>query len=1503
MLTFISLHLNAVFHSIQFQLCGRGGILWLFSTMVLLLTGCSSVFENTTDPESALGDKDGDGWAVCPEATDLAQVLCDCNDQDSSINPDQAERCDKVDTNCDGIVPDDETRDSDNDRYVQCLDCADQEGDANPYMHPGATELCNGLDDNCDGEIKYFQSDADGNVAKVAETDHDGDGYRVCDSDCNDSSKDVYPGAVETCANKEADNNCDTIGGESDAIDASPYYKDADKDGYGDPNSVINACSQPTDASNTYVSNSSDCNDQDPYVHPGAQELCDNIDQDCNGDPQNYFDGDGDGYGRKDDAPCQNGPGWVAQGGDCDDTDPTVYPGASEDPLDTGEGDGKDNNCINGTDEGTDGYDSDSDGWTLIAGDCDDGNFYVHPEAAELCDYLDNDCNNETDEQDPNAGCVWLVSASAECLAVGPPQPGQRLCDGTTWETAWQHPADLPLFDPSYDYGLKAHDEVWLARGTYRATPGTENVLTMVEMVTYRGGFVGNETVARQRVYPFSGSVLDGDTDASADDPTSNDANSTGDATSVVLGATDAVVEGLQIQNGFSDGPTIGAGLLMEAPGTLTVRDCLFLNNATQGHGGGLAMLGGTLSLERTRFKHNLAETGGGVYLLDTSLTVTDGVFEANSANAHGGGLMLGLTDSSLSFSIDVSRTTFFDNLALSGSGGGMKSDLPVLLQDVSFVTNAAPTGHGGGLSLNSVTLKRSTFYQNQALQGEALEVLETGYVATTIFYGNRQSDDDGGQTIWNPSGAGILYDFVATDGETLDSDEIRLTSDPIDAESDAGKLWLSRGEPRLRPDDPTTGYDNPCVTSLDMHAYDSSFGFSATTSDTLPHGTRADPGRRYYPFSLYVNPTAGSAYPDGSSCDSGFTSIAMALARLPGDRFGGLYLCPGTYRPSSPAEPVVSLPSNVWLAGSDRSNTILDGDFEQDGGWSESDSPHVVELRTGNSVSNLTIRGGNGELGGGIHAPDTTCLIDLSLLHNRARQGGGVYLGSSAVLLRTTFGENVATDDGGALFGASPNAQLTVPQGFFYSNQATRGGGIFTYTNLDITLQIAMFNTAQRGGFIYGEANPYGDISITAEGNVWYHRAEEGGSFYCVFCDLTLDGIRILDSQANRGGAISASYGSLNINRSTIEYAIAESKGGAVWGNLLNPLSVQASTLHSCSADEGGALYLENQASLEIESSELSGNSADKGGAISVFGLVTADITHSSLSTNNALEGGAVLTHTSTVSAENTAFSNNDAIYGGAIAAYDSSLELATTNFSYNNADEGGSLLTLNAAGDGERRIAVSDSTFTDNFADEGGAVMSYGSDLILWDNTFAANFSQQGGALKLVGGLMDATNSTLLGNHADEGGALWSQTADISLTNVTVAFNTAESKAAAMTVTLSPYSTDPGGLLMLNTIVYGNQGGDGPSLLLDILEAAHISYSASDQTLPGENNPLLTSAPFDIQSTDGEVSKLFLFQSDNPCIDAGQIPDNADFDWYELTTSRDGAPDDYPVDLGRHY
>jgi hypothetical protein len=163
------------------------------------------------------------------------------------------------------------------------------------------------------------------------ESDVDGDGVDS-PADCNDNDPAVKPGAPELC--DEVDNDCD---GQTDEGLGEEYFADNDGDGYGVASERFVACVQPDFATQTV----GDCDDTDSEINPDAEEDCSPVDRNCDNDPTSgatdlttgFIDRDGDGYGdinAQAITACTLAEGFVANADDCDDANDEVSPDAVE---------------------------------------------------------------------------------------------------------------------------------------------------------------------------------------------------------------------------------------------------------------------------------------------------------------------------------------------------------------------------------------------------------------------------------------------------------------------------------------------------------------------------------------------------------------------------------------------------------------------------------------------------------------------------------------------------------------------------------------------------------------------------------------------------------------------------------------------------------------------------------------------------------------------------------------------------------------------------------------------------------------------------------------------------------------------------------------------------------------------------------------------------------------------------------------------------------------------
>ena len=307
--------------------------------------------------DEGFGDCDNDGISDCIENDDDADGWpdemdnCPCNQNPNQLDTDQDTMGDACDV------------DDDNDGIADEEDCQPLD----PDFYPNAPEACNGLDDDCDDLIDegFLDTDQDGEADCV---DLDDDGDKVPDT------LDNCPGMPNE---GQLDTDFDSLG---DACDP-----DDDGDNYGDDN---------------------DCDPKDKFVYPGAAELCDCKDNNCDGNADEGFtDTDGDGI-----ADCCE-----------DDTDGDTVPNgidncpykANVDQLNS-DGDLQGDACD---------PDDDNDG-VVDEMDCNPTEVKAYPNAPEICDGIDNDCDGTVD----NGFLDFDDDGLADCVDVD--DDGDNIPDG-----------------------------------------------------------------------------------------------------------------------------------------------------------------------------------------------------------------------------------------------------------------------------------------------------------------------------------------------------------------------------------------------------------------------------------------------------------------------------------------------------------------------------------------------------------------------------------------------------------------------------------------------------------------------------------------------------------------------------------------------------------------------------------------------------------------------------------------------------------------------------------------------------------------------------------------------------------------------------------------------------------------------------------------------------------------------------------------------------------------
>ncbi len=536
----------------------------------------------------------------------------------------------------------------------------------------------------------------------------------------------------------------------ADCDDADPalseytFYSDGDGDGFGGA-STVTGCRAP----DGYVAEPGDCSDDDPAVNPSASEICNSIDDDCDGVadedvevPIWYLDSDGDGFGNEIYAVTRCAPptpDYTVTGGDCDDGDPDVRPGVEEvcDEIDN-DCDGLLDDADPDAETSTWYWDGDGDGagvpGVMVEAcsapggyvsaervDCDDDDPTTWIDAPELCDGVDNDCDEETGEE----GTVTLDGVSAFDAIQG---ALDAATDGST----------IDVCEGTFTENL----EVWAA----------------VSLQSRHGPDVTTLTAAK-----------DG-------------------ATVAILSTVDVSIAGFTITGGTGHpaaAVAMGGGVYAGPAAHLTISDCVITGN-TADYGGGVAQwaTGAGLTITDTTIADNTATDGAGLFIQDSTAELTGLTVEGNVASQDGGGFFLSYSTTILASSTitansagndggglaDAASILDFDEVTASGntagdSGGGLHLIFSSGALDSMTLNGNSAAGEGGAaLSLKAdLTFTDGEITENRADDGGGLYFMETTVVVeTSAVVGNRAYESGGG--LWLYTSDATLQDITLSE-------------------------------------------------------------------------------------------------------------------------------------------------------------------------------------------------------------------------------------------------------------------------------------------------------------------------------------------------------------------------------------------------------------------------------------------------------------------------------------------------------------------------------------------------------------------------------------------------------------------------------------------------------------------------------------------------------------------------------------------------------------------
>ena len=833
--------------------------------------------------------------------------------------------------------------------------------------------------------------------------------------------------------------------------------------------------------------------------------------------------------------------------------------------------------------------------------------------------------------------------------------------------------------------------------------------------------------------------------------------------------------------------------------GDATISDSCFVNNA--GRWGGAISASGyliagddvnTLTVSGSTFKENGGLYGAGIFVAGSDFTVSDCVFDKNTAFGKGNmtpnnnnGAAIVVTDTGKDITGAITGSNFTNNKAQYG-GAIYICEGNIAISDSLFENNSADV-EGGAIDIDSainnpvVTVENSKFVNNTPQAIHNFKELHLGIETFTdlqnaigLVDGILTLDSDIAMTDDEAAGfvggVAINKDIVIDGkGHTIDAKNlgrifsigegftVTLTNATlINGKADKGGAIYNDGSLTLSDvklsDNAADGYGGAVFNNGELVVSDSVFD----SNDVLNRGSASVDygGAAIYNWYDGVLTVSGSNFTNNIKNYKNGDRLVGAVATI-----GDATISDSCFVNNAGRWGGAISASGYLIAGDDVNTLTVSGStFKENGGLygagifvAGSDftvSDCVFDKNTAFGKGNMTPNNNNGAA---IVVTDTGkditgAITGSNFTNNKAQYGGAIYICEGNIKITDSeFVNNSADVEGGAIDinTVNGNPEVSISDSKFINNSASYGGAIVNVKDLTVRNTEFVNNTPDA---IFNYVGFGGNLDLGIEN----------------FTDLQ--------------NAIGLVTGTLTLNQNVV--MTDDEAANFVNGVIINKNIRIDGKGHTIDAKNLGRIFeIDGGFAVTLTNVTLINGKADNGGAIYNFGNL--DLVHVNFVNNTAKYGGAIMNYAYGLVLDDSTFTNNTAKIGGAIYNSADCFVVGNSTFANNTATSNGGVIFNYGIG-----FVVGNSTFVNNSAADGaGAILNGGRGFVVGNSTFANNTAtSKGGAIYNYGIGFVVGNSTFANNTAEDAGAVYNEGDNSVVGNSTFVNNTATSIGGAI-------------------------------------------------------------------------------------------------------------------------